>query len=174
MSHSPRSHRAVEPRKPPANLPSWRYSPTTSPPRSTTSWPGTPCRGSRSRSTRSARANATVPRRLRPSSAPPPTLPRSAARLSTRYRQGDAATSPILSCEADVAAYAGYRMPATYAAVHAVLAEAASRAPGFEPRTQIDVGGGTGAAVWAAAAVWPSLTKCTVLEQVAGAIGLGK
>src|SRR5438552_16547064 len=65
-------------------------------------------------------------------------------------------------------------MPATYAAVHAVLAEAASRAPGFEPRTQIDVGGGTGAAVWAAAAVWPSLAKCTVLEQVVGAIGLGK
>jgi ribosomal protein RSM22 (predicted rRNA methylase) len=95
-------------------------------------------------------------------------------RLSARYRQGDAATSPILGSEADVAAYAGYRMPATYAAVHAVLAEAALRAPGFEPRTQVDVGGGTGAAVWAAAAVWPSLARCTVLEQVAGAIGLGK
>ncbi|WP_329054491.1 small ribosomal subunit Rsm22 family protein [Amycolatopsis sp. NBC_01488] len=101
-------------------------------------------------------------------------LTQSVDRLSTRYRQGDAATSPILTSEADVAAYAGYRMPATYAAVHAVLAEAASRAPGFEPRTQVDVGGGTGAAVWAAAAVWPSLTRCTVLEQVAGAIGLGK
>jgi ribosomal protein RSM22 (predicted rRNA methylase) len=101
-------------------------------------------------------------------------LTQSVERLSTRYRQGDAATSPILTSEVDVAAYAGYRMPATYAAVHAVLAEAASRAPGFEPRTQIDVGGGTGAAVWAAATVWPTLAKCTVLEQVAGAIGLGK
>ncbi|SED74608.1 Ribosomal protein RSM22 (predicted rRNA methylase) [Amycolatopsis tolypomycina] len=101
-------------------------------------------------------------------------LTQSVDRLSARYRQGDAATSPILTSEADVAAYAGYRMPATYAAVHAVLAEAASRAPRFEPRTQIDVGGGTGAAVWAAADVWPSLGKCTVLEQVAGAIGLGK
>lgn len=105
---------------------------------------------------------------------PVPRLTQSVDRLSTRYRQGDAATSPILSSEADVAAYAGYRMPATYAAVHAVLAEAASRAPGFEPRTQVDVGGGTGAAVWAAAGVWPSLAKCVVLEQVAGAIGLGK
>ncbi|ADJ50342.1 rRNA methylase [Amycolatopsis mediterranei S699] len=101
-------------------------------------------------------------------------LTQSVDRLSARYRQGDAATSPILSSEADVAAYAGYRMPATYAAVHAVLAEAALRAPGFQPRTQVDVGGGTGAAVWAAAAVWPSLTRCTVVEQVAGAIGLGK
>lgn len=105
---------------------------------------------------------------------PVPRLTQSVERLSTRYRQGDAAASPILSSEADVAAYAGYRMPATYAAVHAVLAEAASRAPGFEPRTQIDVGGGTGAAVWAAADVWPSLARCTVVEQVAGAIGLGK
>jgi ribosomal protein RSM22 (predicted rRNA methylase) len=101
-------------------------------------------------------------------------LTQSVDRLSTRYRQGDAADSPILGSDVDIAAYAGYRMPATYAAVHAVLAEAAARAPGFEPRTQIDVGGGTGAAVWAAAAVWPSLAECTVLEQVAGAIGLGK
>ncbi|MFJ1766621.1 small ribosomal subunit Rsm22 family protein [Amycolatopsis sp. NPDC088138] len=101
-------------------------------------------------------------------------LTQSVDRLSTRYRQGDSADSPILTSDVDVAAYAGYRMPATYAAVHAVLAEAASRAPGFEPRTQVDVGGGTGAAVWAAADVWPSLTRCTVVEQVAGAIGLGK
>jgi ribosomal protein RSM22 (predicted rRNA methylase) len=101
-------------------------------------------------------------------------LTQSVDRLSTRYRQGDSATSPILTSDVDVAAYAGYRMPATYAAVHAVLAEAASRAPGFEPRTQVDVGGGTGAAVWAAADVWPSLARCTVVEQVAGAIGLGK
>ncbi|MGW4060170.1 small ribosomal subunit Rsm22 family protein [Amycolatopsis sp. NPDC004747] len=101
-------------------------------------------------------------------------LTQSVDRLSTRYRRGDAAASPILGSEADVAAYAGYRMPATYAAVRAVLAEAALRAPDFAPRTQIDVGGGTGAAVWAAAGVWPSLAECAVLEQVAGAIGLGK
>ncbi|WP_329068416.1 small ribosomal subunit Rsm22 family protein [Amycolatopsis sp. NBC_01480] len=95
-------------------------------------------------------------------------------KLSTRYRQGDAATSPILSSEIDVAAYAGYRMPATYAAVAAAFGEAAAAAPGFAPRTQIDIGGGTGAAVWAAAQVWPSLSKCTVIEQVAGALTLGQ
>jgi ribosomal protein RSM22 (predicted rRNA methylase) len=101
-------------------------------------------------------------------------LAQSVERLSARYRQGDAATSPILASEVDVAAYAGYRMPATYAAVHAVLASAASLAPDFSPRTQVDVGGGTGAAVWAASSVWPSLTQCTVVEQVADAIGLGR
>ncbi len=95
-------------------------------------------------------------------------------RLSARYRQGDSAASPILASEADVAAYAGYRMPATYAAVHAVLASAASVAPDFSPRTQVDIGGGTGAAVWAAASVWPSLSRSTVIEQVADAIGLGR
>ncbi|MBB4687867.1 small ribosomal subunit Rsm22 family protein [Amycolatopsis jiangsuensis] len=95
-------------------------------------------------------------------------------RLSKRYRQGDSATSPILASELDVAAYAGYRMPATYAAVSAVLAEVAAAAPELAPRTQVDVGGGTGAAVWAAAGVWPSLEKCTVVEQVAGALTLGR
>lgn len=101
-------------------------------------------------------------------------LAQAVERLSARYRQGDAATSPILASEVDVAAYAGYRMPATYAAVHAALASAASLAPDFSPRTQVDIGGGTGTAVWAAASVWPSLAQCTVVEQVADAIGLGR
>ncbi|OXM51276.1 rRNA methyltransferase [Amycolatopsis thailandensis] len=101
-------------------------------------------------------------------------LTQSVERLSTRYRENAPASAPILSSEADIAAYAGYRMPATYAAVHAVLAEAALRAPGFAPRTQIDIGGGTGAAIWAAADVWPSLEESTVVEQVPGAIELGR
>ncbi|RSM81875.1 rRNA methyltransferase [Amycolatopsis sp. WAC 01375] len=101
-------------------------------------------------------------------------LTQSVERLSTRYRENNPASAPILSSEVDIAAYAGYRMPATYAAVHAVLAEAALRTPGFAPRTQIDVGGGTGAAIWAAADVWPSLEESTVVEQVPGAIALGR
>ncbi|KZB87163.1 small ribosomal subunit Rsm22 family protein [Amycolatopsis regifaucium] len=101
-------------------------------------------------------------------------LTQSVERLSSRYRENSPATAPILSSEVDIAAYAGYRMPATYAAIHAVLAEAAFRAPGFAPRTQIDVGGGTGAAIWAAADVWPSLEDSTVVEQVPGAIALGR
>lgn len=101
-------------------------------------------------------------------------LTQSVERLSTRYRQGGAASAPILASEVDVAAYAGYRMPATYAAVHAALAETAARTPDFAPRTHLDVGGGTGAAVWAAAGVWPSLERSTVLEQVPAAITLGR
>ncbi|WP_432848287.1 small ribosomal subunit Rsm22 family protein [Amycolatopsis sp. CA-161197] len=95
-------------------------------------------------------------------------------KLSSRYRSGEAATAPILTSELDVAAYAGYRMPATYAAVSSVLGEVAAAAPGFAPRTQLDIGGGTGAAIWAAARAWPTLEKCTVVEQVAGALTLGR
>ncbi|WP_344862800.1 small ribosomal subunit Rsm22 family protein [Amycolatopsis ultiminotia] len=101
-------------------------------------------------------------------------LAQAVERLSKRYRQGDSATSPILASELDVAAYAGYRMPATYAALRAVLGEVAAASPGFAPKTQVDIGGGTGAAVWAAAAVWPSLEKCAVVEQTAAALALGR
>ncbi|MEC3981791.1 small ribosomal subunit Rsm22 family protein [Amycolatopsis sp. H20-H5] len=101
-------------------------------------------------------------------------LTQSVEKLTNRYRQGVAAKAPILTSDLDVAAYAAYRMPATYAAVHAVLAEVAARVPGFAPGTHVDVGGGTGAAVWAATGLWPSLKACTVVEQAANAIGLGK
>jgi ribosomal protein RSM22 (predicted rRNA methylase) len=38
----------------------------------------------------------------------------------------------------------------------------------------LDVGGGTGAALWAASQIWPSLTGLTVLEQSPDAIELGR
>jgi ribosomal protein RSM22 (predicted rRNA methylase) len=101
-------------------------------------------------------------------------LTRSVDRLSHRYREGTAAAEPILNSDIDVTAYAGYRMPATYAAIHTALRYAADVAPEFAPATQVDVGGGTGAAVWAAAEIWPSLEKITVLEQVPRAIALGE
>ncbi|MFB9904099.1 small ribosomal subunit Rsm22 family protein [Allokutzneria oryzae] len=105
---------------------------------------------------------------------PQQALARSVDRLSTRYREGRAASTPILGSDVDVAAYAGYRMPATYAAVRAVLGEVAVFAPEFSPASMIDVGGGTGAAVWAAADTWSSLTELTVVEQVEQALTLGR
>ncbi|WP_129843272.1 small ribosomal subunit Rsm22 family protein [Streptomyces sp. RFCAC02] len=101
-------------------------------------------------------------------------LARSVERLSGRYREGRAASAPILATAGDVAAYAGYRMPATYAAVHAALSEVALAAPAFAPRAMTDVGGGTGAALWAAHGVWPGLDSLTVVEQAPEAIALGR
>ncbi|RKT55245.1 small ribosomal subunit Rsm22 family protein [Saccharothrix australiensis] len=94
-------------------------------------------------------------------------------RLSTRYREGGAASEPILRTPADVGAYAAYRMPATYAALRRVLGEAAAQRPDLAPRTLLDVGGGTGAALWAAVETWPGLTSLTVLEQAEQARVLG-
>jgi ribosomal protein RSM22 (predicted rRNA methylase) len=101
-------------------------------------------------------------------------LARSVTRLTTRYREGTAATEPIMKSDLDVAAYAGYRMPATYAAVHAVLTEVERLTPEFGPTSLLDIGGGTGTVLWAAAETWPSLTELTVVEQVPNVLALGR
>lgn len=95
-------------------------------------------------------------------------------RLMQQYRGGVDPADLVLSSEIDVAAYAAYRMPATYAAVLTALRYTASLAPTFAPKTCIDVGGGTGSAVWAAVDVWPSLKEVTVLEQAPLAKALGQ
>lgn len=98
-------------------------------------------------------------------------LAEATARLSERYRRGGAASEPILTGPADVAAYAAYRMPATYAACERALTLAAqSFADPIE--SVVDLGGGTGAAAWAASAVWePSSVR--VLDQVDAALECG-
>lgn len=101
-------------------------------------------------------------------------LAASVDRLISRYRDPHPATAPILASPADVAAYAAYRMPATWAAMSAALRHFHDRAPGFAPATLLDIGGGTGAALWAAAEVFPSLTDATVLDQVDEALRLGR
>ncbi|SDD09222.1 small ribosomal subunit Rsm22 family protein [Actinokineospora iranica] len=94
--------------------------------------------------------------------------------LIHRYRAGVDPTEQVLDADLTVAAYAAYRMPATFAAVSAALRQVAMVAPDFAPRSLIDLGGGTGTAVWAAARTWPSLAEVTVLEQSTPAIALGK
>ncbi|MDC5699099.1 small ribosomal subunit Rsm22 family protein [Intrasporangium calvum] len=94
------------------------------------------------------------------------------AELVARYRQPRAAQAAILSSEVRVAAYAAYRMPATQAAVQRVLDELAGH--GFEPRTMLDLGGGTGAAAWAAAGSFATLESIRVVDQVPQALQLGR
>ncbi len=101
-------------------------------------------------------------------------LARSVSFLTDRYRSGREASVPILSSAADVAAYAAYRMPATYAAARAAFGQFAALAAGFRPRSQLDLGGGTGAAIWAAADVWRSVEQIEVLERVPRVIELGQ
>ncbi|MDT0344523.1 small ribosomal subunit Rsm22 family protein [Streptomyces litchfieldiae] len=96
-------------------------------------------------------------------------------RLMAGYRDRGGAAAPVLGDRADAVAYAAYRMPATFEAVSAALRQLAARLPGWAPAGHLDVGGGTGAAAWAAAGVWPSADRRTlVLDRAGPALALGR
>lgn len=97
-------------------------------------------------------------------------------RLSALYRgdrlsneAGRLARSPV-----DSAAYAAYRLPATFAAISAVLIEVRHRHPGWQPATLLDAGAGPGTALWAAHSNWPTLARATLLERERAMIDIGK
>jgi ribosomal protein RSM22 (predicted rRNA methylase) len=106
--------------------------------------------------------------------------PRQAAgaveRLIGAYRGHTPTDAPVLRDRADVVAYAAYRMPATFEAVGRALGALAHRLPDWSPGSHLDVGGGTGAATWAAAGVWGSETSrtTTVLDRAEPALALGR
>ncbi|WP_129667943.1 small ribosomal subunit Rsm22 family protein [Phytoactinopolyspora endophytica] len=98
-----------------------------------------------------------------------------ARRLSELYRAAQFEDNgvPILTHELTALAYAAYRMPATVVAVRAALAACSPHVSGEPPQTHLDLGGGTGAAVWAAAETWPGI-RSHVLEQSPAAIKVGR
>ncbi|GAA5010318.1 hypothetical protein GCM10023317_46740 [Actinopolymorpha pittospori] len=93
--------------------------------------------------------------------------------LSEAYRSGPR-DRPILRTRQDVAAYAVYRMPATYAATRSVLLRTVETVPDFRPQTLLDLGGGTGASLWAAADVVDTLRTAVVLDHLREALTLGR
>lgn len=93
---------------------------------------------------------------------PPQELAAAARALSQRYRDKEAQTKRLRG-KTEAAAYALSRMPATFGAVSAVL-EWIQEMGNFSPVTLLDVGAGTGAASWAAEAVFP-LERIVCLEQ---------
>jgi ribosomal protein RSM22 (predicted rRNA methylase) len=95
--------------------------------------------------------------------------------LSARYRDAELEHAlPFVRSEQDATAYAAYRLPATFAAVHAALAALRAGAPDLRPASLLDVGAGPGTALWAAAQVWPELRRATLLERDAAMIALGQ
>jgi len=95
-----------------------------------------------------------------------------ATELSARYREAAVAdASPGLRDELDCLAYAVVRMPATYRAVQAALRAADTNVGAA--RTLVDLGGGTSAAAWAAASIWPGI-RSHVVERQTAAISLGR
>lgn len=83
----------------------------------------------------------------------------SAEAMSRHYRVGGRSDATI-----NLAAYLTARLPATYAAVSAVLEEVARRRPGFAPATVLDAGSGPGTASWAAFDRWPGLGHATMAD----------
>lgn len=98
---------------------------------------------------------------------------RAVERLITTYRGRIPTAAPVLRDRPDVAAYAAYRMPATFEAARTALAALAAAAPGWTPASHTDVGGGTGAATWATAATWAGHRDITVLDWAQPALTLG-
>jgi len=95
-------------------------------------------------------------------------------RLMTAYRAGEVPAAQVITSQADAAAYAAYRMPATAAATAAALLQMRLALPGWTPSSVIDFGAGTGGSAWAVASALPGIEAMTLLEQSAHAIRLGK
>ncbi|MGW7439000.1 small ribosomal subunit Rsm22 family protein [Streptomyces sp. NPDC054849] len=105
---------------------------------------------------------------------PPKQAVAAVERLIASYRGQTPTDTPVLRDRSDVAAYAAYRMPATFEAVRAALDGLAQAAPGWAPRSHVDVGGGTGAATWAVDATWDGPRETTVLDWAEPALALGR
>ena len=105
---------------------------------------------------------------------PADSLRRATASLIEAYRSGAPPTAQVLHDPTTAAAYAAYRMPATHAAVSRALRHATDLAPGLQVTSLLDVGGGTGAATWAAAEAFPDLASATVLDGSADALATGR
>jgi ribosomal protein RSM22 (predicted rRNA methylase) len=105
---------------------------------------------------------------------PANTLARSVQVLSARYRGEGLPDRRAVRSDTDVLAYLSYRLPATYAAVTAALMATAERRPDLRPMSMIDAGAGPGTAMWAAAAVWPSLEVFMLVENDPRMIVAGK
>ncbi|MFE2288939.1 small ribosomal subunit Rsm22 family protein [Streptomyces sp. NPDC059443] len=105
---------------------------------------------------------------------PPKQATAAVERLTATYRGQIPTNAPVLRNRSDVAAYAAYRMPATFEAVRSALDGLAEAAPEWTPGTHVDVGGGTGAAAWAVDAVWDGPRGTTVLDWADPALVLGK
>ncbi|MFJ2088327.1 small ribosomal subunit Rsm22 family protein [Streptomyces sp. NPDC087901] len=104
---------------------------------------------------------------------PPKQAAQAVDRLIANYRGTTPTDAPLLRDRSDVAAYAAYRMPATFEAVRSALDALRDAASDWEPATHTDVGGGTGAASWAVAGAWEG-PRTTVLDWAEPALELGR
>ncbi|WP_329116475.1 small ribosomal subunit Rsm22 family protein [Streptomyces sp. NBC_01465] len=104
---------------------------------------------------------------------PPKQAAQAVERLIANYRGDTPTDAPVLRDRSDVAAYAAYRMPATFEAVRSALNAFQDAVPSWVPATHTDIGGGTGSASWAVSEAWGDQAT-TVLDWAEPALALGK
>lgn len=100
-------------------------------------------------------------------------LHRASGELSARYR-APTRSATFMTTDAHRLAYLAARLPATYAAVKAVLGELLEREPGIDIKSLLDMGAGPATALWAAAQLFPDLAQATLIEQDGDLITLAK
>lgn len=101
-------------------------------------------------------------------------LRRSSDRLTAAYRDAGAGrASPITSAN-DRLAYLAARLPSTFEATRAVLAELRHRAPELRAESLLELGAGPAPGLWAAGEHFPELSQATHVEMDAGMAELGQ
>lgn len=95
-------------------------------------------------------------------------------RLSERYRTGRAGPVPAVATSTMLRAYVVARLPATWAALVAAMQAGRAAGGAVRPATLLDVGGGPGTGLWAAARVWPELARMTVVERDPRMVAMGR
>lgn len=102
-------------------------------------------------------------------------LTQAAEILRERYRAGERrVTGRLVQSPEQTLAYAAYRLPSTYAALHAALFETSRRLPQWRPAALVEAGCGPGPAVWAASELWPSLESATLLDADARMLSIAR
>ncbi|HET9742539.1 MAG TPA: small ribosomal subunit Rsm22 family protein [Terriglobales bacterium] len=102
----------------------------------------------------------------------PAELARAAEELSRGYR-AERKHKPQLDA-VHRAAYLITRLPATFAVISRILLELRSRIPDAQIASLLDLGSGPGTAMWAAAEIFPDLSRIELVEQSAAWIDMGK
>jgi ribosomal protein RSM22 (predicted rRNA methylase) len=87
-----------------------------------------------------------------------------ASAISQAYRAGGNSAQTIRNAN-DALAYSLTRLPATFAAVAAVLGELRRALPDFAPRSLLDVGAGPATAAWAAVRYFTDLDRIELIDS---------
>jgi len=92
--------------------------------------------------------------------------------LSNKYMKEERTGKSLLSKEIEALAYSIMRMPATFGAITTALKYALKLVPDIEINSVLDIGAGTGTAVWAINEFLnPNKTTCIEREQAMRAVG---